>query len=97
MSYVVYNPTSRLISGAYQTQAAATTAAVADSALAADTVDRSLPDNFRPGVWFFNTDSEITPELPATDETIVSLRRATHKQLLRGLEANIGIGCVGCG
>ena len=90
MSFIVYNPTTRLIAGGYQLSALATEVAAADADLAADVTDRALPDLFGPG-WYFTTANEIVPELPLVTADIVAQRRAVHKQLLRGLEGIPGL------
>ena len=91
MPFVVFDPTSRLISGGYRLSTEATAAAAADADLAADTTDRALPTDFTPGRWYFTTASEIVPELPVPTASIVAERRAVHKQLLRGLEGISGL------
>lgn len=83
MGYVVYNPTTRVISSAPRTQAEANTIAAADADLTADTVDRTLPNLFSPGGWFFTDTNEIVNRLPLSElEQLKAAARACHSQLL---------------
>lgn len=83
MGFVVYNPTSRLISSATRTQAEANALAAADANLSADTVDRVLPNLFTPGGWFFTTGGDIVYQLPLSGvEQLKAAARLCHAQLI---------------
>ena len=83
LGFVVYNPTTRVISSAPRTQAEANVLAAANDDLSADTVDRALPILFAPGGWFFTTSSEIVSQLPLSDiDRLKEAARACHRQLI---------------
>lgn len=90
MSYIVYNPTTRLSVGAYQKLSDANAVAAADANLAADTTDITLPDAYQPRAWYFTTGGVLVPDAPDNNATLLG-RRAAHKQLLRGLEQIPGL------
>ena len=69
MSFIVYNPTTRVVAQAPRLQAEADAAVAADADLTADAVDRDLPDEFEPG-WYFTAASELVPELPLLEASI---------------------------
>lgn len=91
MAYLVYNPTTRLITSAYRTSTEANTAAALETFLASDTTDRSLPTFFTPNEWYFTIGSDIIPSQPTGDAANVIVRRETHRQLLQGLEKVDGL------
>lgn len=66
MAYIVYSETTRIIDAAFVTLTEAQ--AHVDSHeedLTADSTDRTLPDEFQPGVWHFHADGTIAPDPPA--------------------------------
>ena len=83
MGFVVYNPTTRVISSAPRTQAEANVLATANDDLSADTVDRALPILFAPGGWFLTIGGDIVSQLPLTPiEQLKEAARACHRQLI---------------